>query len=71
MKWLRTILGEVFGLFVDNGSFAFAIVIWIVLTTQILGRTNWLPEWRGPILFCGLALILVASAVLYARKRQS
>ena len=70
MKWLRTISWGIFGLFVDNGSFALIILIWIVLTTQILGRTNWFPEWRGLLLFCGLALILAASAVQYARKKK-
>ena len=29
MRWMKTIVQELFGLFIDDGSFAFAIVVWI------------------------------------------
>ncbi len=29
MTWLRNIVAELFGLFVDDGSFAIAILIWL------------------------------------------
>ncbi len=70
MTWLRTILREVFGLFVDNGSFALAILAWIAVVTLIFPRMGWLPQWRGLILFCGLSLILAGSAVQYARQKR-
>ena len=70
MKWLRTILGEIFGLFVDDGSFAIMILTWVLLVTLVFPRMGWIPQWRGLVLFCGLALILVGSAVRYARRNK-
>jgi hypothetical protein len=29
MRWLKTILAEIFGLFVDDGRFAFTIIVWL------------------------------------------
>ena len=69
MNWLRTILREIFGLFVDDGTFALIILAWLTVMTVIFPHMGWLPHWRGLILFCGLALILVVSAVRYARKK--
>ena len=31
MRWIGTIAREVFGLFVDDGSFAIAILVWLLL----------------------------------------
>jgi hypothetical protein len=31
MSWIKTVLREVFGLFVDDGSFAIAILAWLLL----------------------------------------
>ena len=31
MGWIRTVWDEVFGLFVDDGSYAVAILAWIVV----------------------------------------
>ena len=68
MSALRKIPRELFGLFVDDGSFALTILAWVALLTLPFARTGWLPAWRGPILFVGLAFILAASAVRYARR---
>ncbi len=75
MKWIASVLREVWGLFVDDGSFALAIVLWLFLWLAIgqwiLPRLLWLHPWAGPALFAGLALILVESAARFARKRES
>jgi hypothetical protein len=64
--WLKHIVSEVVGLFVDDAAFAASIVIWIA----IVGLAAWaLPAarvWLGPTLFAGLAAIL---AVGVARRR--
>ena len=31
MHWIKTILGELYGLFVDDGAFALAIVVWLAV----------------------------------------
>jgi len=68
MRWLRTIWDELFGLFVDDVSFAVAIVIWLV-AAHILFHMDLAPAaWRGPVLFAGLALIFIESTLRRARK---
>lgn len=70
MNWLRTILREIFGLFVDDGSFALLILAWVALVTLLFPRMGWLPAWRGYVLFGGLALILAGSALRFARQKR-
>ncbi|MBU6499526.1 MAG: hypothetical protein KGJ41_16770 [Rhodospirillales bacterium] len=66
MVWLRTILSEILGLFVDDGAFAVAILAWIALLWWL---APWLtPTLRGPLLFAGLAAILLESALRRARR---
>jgi membrane protein implicated in regulation of membrane protease activity len=75
MNGLRTIFREIFGLFVDDGSFALLILLWLGLTTLLLPHLGWVPiwalKWRGVILFAGLAAILMASAIRYAHRNRS
>lgn len=68
MKWLRTIWDEFIGLFVDDVSFAVAIVIWLA-ATNVLFHMDLVPgAWRGPLLFIGLAVIFVENTLRRARK---
>jgi hypothetical protein len=68
MKWLKTVGGEISGLFVDDGNFAIAIVMWLgivwFLSAQILADRR----WNGVVLFAGLVSILVESAMRRARQ---
>lgn len=68
MAWFNTALREILGLFVDDGPYALAIVIWVGVTWVALPRFAIGPEWHGVILFAGLASILLASA--WRRSRQ-
>ena len=68
MKWIGMIVREVFGLFVDDGSFAVAILVWLALVGLGLPRLGIAVGWDGLILFIGLALILVVSAAQRARR---
>jgi hypothetical protein len=65
MRWLRMALGELFSLFVDDGNFAIAIVVWLGIAWLLLPRLA--TPWSGVILFAGLAAILVESALRRAR----
>ncbi len=62
MGWLNTALREIFGLFVDDGTYALAILAWLVIAWLALPSFAVGPEWQGAILFAGLAVILLASA---------
>ena len=69
MSVLVLIRDELLGLFVDDGVFAGAIVVWLVAASVLLprlGPTGWVP---AVLLFAGLAAILVFGAVREARKR--
>lgn len=68
MPWLRSILTEIWGLFVDDGSFALAILIWLAVCWLVLPRFGVPPQAEGPILFAGLAIVLVESAFRRARS---
>ncbi len=67
MNALKTILHEILGLFVDDGSFALAILLWLALV-WFLVRLLQLPAAGGIVLFLGLAAILVESVTRFARK---
>jgi hypothetical protein len=68
MQWFKTIFAELIGLFVDDGSFAIAIVAWLALLWLLLPHLSIPATWNGPILFVGLGLILVESVLRRARK---
>ena len=66
---LRGMGAEVWSVFVDDGLFAGAILSWALLAGVVLPQCSpprWLP---GPLLFAGLAVILVAGAWRACRKR--
>lgn len=68
MQWIRTIAAELFGLFVDDGSFAIAIAAWLgvawLLSLHLLHGVG----WNGAVLFAGLVVILLGSAARRARR---
>ena len=70
MKTLVLIRDELWGLFVDDGVFAGAILIWLLVAWQVLprlGLSGWLP---AILLFSGLGAILVIGALRAARQRS-
>jgi hypothetical protein len=68
MKWLKTIVDEAIGLFVDDGAFAIAIVVCVALVGALTLWVTGLRAYCGPLLFAGLAAILVESTLRRARK---
>ena len=70
MKWLKNIFREIFGLFVDDGSFALAILIWLAVVRWATPHLNIPAGITAIILFAGLALILTESTTRYSRRKQ-
>jgi hypothetical protein len=68
MRLIRTVADEVFGLFVDDGSFAVAILVWLLLVWLAVSRAGVGPGWGAIALFLGLAAILVESVTRRARR---
>ncbi len=71
MKWPRTVLREIFGLFVDDGSFALGILVWLIIAGWVIRHFSYAVRWNGVILFGGLALLLVGSAIRFAMRTRA
>ncbi len=70
MRWLQSILREILSLFVDDGSFAIAILVWVGLIIFVLPHVTHHANWLAPALFSGLALILIESVLRFSRRRS-
>jgi len=68
VTWLKTAWSEFIGLFVDDGSLAVAVLAWLAAAWLLLPRLPLPPALLPVILFAGLALILVESALRGARR---
>ena len=69
MSWLRSVLKELWGLFVEDGSFALAIAVWIASTVLLLPKL--LPQrWKGPIEFAGFAVVLMENVLRSAKRSR-
>ncbi|MDQ2834581.1 MAG: hypothetical protein M3Y50_12730 [Acidobacteriota bacterium] len=71
MKWIKTIFREVFGLFVDDVSFAAAILIWLAVMRWVAPRMGVPERFAGAVLFAGLALIVGESVLRFARRKRA
>jgi hypothetical protein len=67
MRALKSLFAELLGLFVDDGAFAAAIALWVVLVCEVLPRLERARTWGAAVLFGGLAVILIAGTVRRAR----
>jgi hypothetical protein len=63
MKLLKAVAEELIGLFVDDGSFAALVLVWLGVCWLLLPRLE-LPSPVPPaLLFVGLVVILAESAL--------
>lgn len=68
MNVLRTILLEIWGLFVEDWSFTIAIVVCIAIAIFVFPYVGISPEWCGVTLFAILALVLLENVRRSARR---
>ena len=68
MNGLKAFVVQIWRLFVDDGSFALAIAVWLGVVWAAAPRLPVLRAWQGAILFAGLAVILAQSALRSARR---
>ncbi|MGH9584658.1 MAG: hypothetical protein ACRD4O_17185 [Bryobacteraceae bacterium] len=69
MNWVRKALAELWGLFVDDSSFAGALIVWILLTIFLFAR--YFPgPWAGAVFFAGIAAILIENTARTARNSR-
>ena len=69
MSLPASILREIFGLFVDDGALAWAI-LGVVAAVALLTLIGLPAAWTGPTLLAGCALVLVGNVVRTLRRRQ-
>ena len=70
MAALISILKEALGLFVDDGSLALALILWVAIAGFGLPPMPLPPAWDAPLLFVGCVLILVVTVIRSARGRE-
>jgi hypothetical protein len=59
MSSLHVILRNLWGLFVDDGNLALALVLWCAIAGLVLPRLDPSSAWNGPVLFLGCLAILI------------
>lgn len=69
MHWIKTVAAEGWGLFVDDGRYALAIIVWLALAWLVLPGLGLSGGWNATILCAGLLLILLAGSLRGAHKR--
>lgn len=65
------LLRELWGLFVDDGSLALALIAWVGLCALGLPRLPVPTLWDGPLLFIGCVVILVFAVLRAARGKSA
>lgn len=65
---LKQIVEEIFGLFVDDGYFALAVIAWLALVWLVLPHLSIQADWDPAILFAGLIAIVLESVLRRARR---
>ena len=68
MKIILTALRELYGLFVDDGRYAFSILLWVLIAGLAMPHLA-PPDWQAPILCFGLFLILIENTIRSARRK--
>jgi uncharacterized protein (DUF58 family) len=67
MQILTRIAQALISLFVDDGSLAVIVLVWIAICGVALPDRA--GAWQGPVLFIGLGLILMENTLRASRRR--
>lgn len=67
MRALSAILKEIAGLFVEDGSLALVVLVWLALVALLARLAP--AGWDGAVLFLGLAALLAENTRRRARRR--
>jgi len=69
MVSLGAILKGLWGLFVDDGSLALALIAWVAICAFGASHLPVPTPWDGPLLFAGCVVILVLTVLRTARGK--
>ena len=68
MNVILAALKEVYGLFVEDGSYAASILVWLLVVGLVFPYLPSLGYWRAPLLFGGALCLLVENVLRTARR---
>ncbi len=68
MKLIVTIIKELWGLFIDDGSLALALVLWCLFAGLALPAIMPQGSWNAPLFFIGCVLILLVNVTMASRR---
>ncbi len=71
MRRLVEILREIVGLFIDDGSLAIGILLWVAIVALALPALGVPEVWRAILLFAGCVVILIENVARSARRSRS
>ncbi|HLK55255.1 MAG TPA: hypothetical protein VKU00_01745 [Chthonomonadaceae bacterium] len=70
MKVIKTAILEIYGLFVEDGSLAVAVLLWVAVAALILPRWSGGAAWHAPLFCLGIAIILLENVWRSARRKR-
>jgi hypothetical protein len=70
MNFIRIAAKELFGLFVDDGSLALGILIWIGVAAALRWRAVVSPGLCGALMIAGLMALLVENVWRTSRRKR-
>jgi hypothetical protein len=71
MNALITACKEIWGLFVEDGSYAAGIAIWLLLAIFVFPHLPQLGRYRSLLLVAGLLVLLLENIIRTARKSKA
>ena len=70
MRIVTTAVRKLVGLFIDDGTLAAVVLVWIAICGLLQPILEQVLPWLGAMLFLGLALILFENAMRAAKRRS-
>jgi hypothetical protein len=67
MKAIQIALRELWGLFVEDASLTIGTLICVAIAAFVVPRLGIAPQWRGPVLFAAVVLMLLENVYRGAR----
>lgn len=70
MKALVAAAQEVWGLFVEDGTLAIGILIWVAVAAFAFPALGGTAAWHAPVLFGGLVVLLIENVFRSAKSHR-
>jgi hypothetical protein len=69
MNAIRIALAELWGLFVEDATLTIATLACVALAAFVIPRLGLAAQWRAPVFFAAVVLVLLENVFRGARKR--